>query len=139
MFGQLNVTADSHMLDIGCGSGRIAHHAATFTGGRVSGFNIVESDIDNAIAHAKETGMDQRLDFKVGDHHKPFQYPNETFDASYSFEALWFANKPPHLPQNCPVLVETKCCIRTSHVCSIRSNRVPLSHIPRGYKLMPNT
>ena len=89
MFDQLNVTADSHMLDIGCGSGRVAHHAATFTGGRVSGFNIVESDIDNAILYAKETGMDQRLDFKVGDHHQPFQYPDETFDASYSFEALW--------------------------------------------------
>ena len=89
VFNQLNVTADSHMLDIGCGSGRVAHHAATFTGGRVSGFNIVESDIDNAILYANETGMDQRLDFKVGDHHKPFQYPDETFDASYSFEAVW--------------------------------------------------
>ena len=30
----------SHLLDMGCGRGRIAHHFATMTGGRVSGYNI---------------------------------------------------------------------------------------------------
>ena len=30
----------SHLLDMGCGRGRIAHHFATMTGGQVSGYNI---------------------------------------------------------------------------------------------------
>ena len=31
---------DSHLLDMGCGRGRISYHLATLTGGRVSGYNI---------------------------------------------------------------------------------------------------
>ena len=30
----------SHLLDMGCGRGRIAHYLATMTGGQVSGYNI---------------------------------------------------------------------------------------------------
>jgi cyclopropane fatty-acyl-phospholipid synthase-like methyltransferase len=33
-------TQQSHLLDMGCGRGRIAHHLATMTGGQVSGYNI---------------------------------------------------------------------------------------------------
>lgn len=85
----LKVDSNSRLLDIGCGKGRISHHAATYTGGKVSGFNIDEGQIANAKAYAKETGMENRLDFKVGDHHKTFQYEDNTFDGSYSFQALW--------------------------------------------------
>eukprot|EP00658_Telonema_sp_P-2_P064686 TRINITY_DN5386_c0_g1_i8.p1 TRINITY_DN5386_c0_g1~~TRINITY_DN5386_c0_g1_i8.p1 ORF type:complete len:264 (+),score=90.62 TRINITY_DN5386_c0_g1_i8:61-852(+) len=77
------------VLDIGCGAGRIAHYAATLTGARVSGFNIDGDQILNAIEYANQTGMADQLDFKVGDHHKPFQYEDESFDAAYSFQALW--------------------------------------------------
>lgn len=86
---KLRVGASSHILDIGCGAGRIAHYAATLTGGKVSGFNIDGDQIENAISYAKETGMTDRLDYKVGDHHKPFQYADDAFDGSYSFQALW--------------------------------------------------
>ncbi|KAK3257649.1 hypothetical protein CYMTET_33272 [Cymbomonas tetramitiformis] len=85
----LNVSSDSTLLDIGCGRGRIAHHMATMTGGKVSGFNIDEGQILNGIAYAKETGFEDRLDLKVGDHHLPFAYPDESFDGSYSFQAIW--------------------------------------------------
>ena len=80
---------DAHLLDIGCGRGRISHHAATHTGARVSGFNIDARQIDNAKAYANATGMGARLDFKVGDHHKPFQYGDAEFDGAYSFQAIW--------------------------------------------------
>jgi len=85
----LNVSADSHVLDIGCGRGRIAHYAASVTGAKVSGFNIDGDQIMNAIEYAKETGFEDRLDFKVGDHHKPFKYADEQFEGAYSFQALW--------------------------------------------------
>jgi len=86
---RLKIKPDQRVLDIGCGSGRIAQYTASLTDSRVSGFNIDGDQIQNAIAYAKETGFDKKLDFKVGDHHKRFQYDNETFDASYSFQALW--------------------------------------------------
>ena len=42
-----NPTA-SHLLDMGCGRGRIAHYMATMTGGQVSGYNIDPNQIENA-------------------------------------------------------------------------------------------
>ena len=45
VIARLNVSSSSHILDIGCGAGRIAHHAATITGGQVSGFNIDEEQV----------------------------------------------------------------------------------------------
>lgn len=87
--GTLKVGGDSKILDIGCGRGRIAHFAASLTGGAVSGFNIDESQVENAKAYAKETGMDHRLDFKVSDHHERFPYDDGAFDGSYSVQAVW--------------------------------------------------
>ena len=45
--------------------------------------------INNAINYAKETGFENQLHYKVGDHHQPFAYDSESFDGSYSFQALW--------------------------------------------------
>ena len=86
---ELKQPKESQLLDIGCGRGRIAHHLATYTGGSVSGFNIDSNQIENAINYAAKTGMQSRLDFKVGDHHKTFDYENNSFDGAYSFQALW--------------------------------------------------
>lgn len=36
----LNADESSHLLDIGCGRGRISHYASTLTGAKISGFNI---------------------------------------------------------------------------------------------------
>jgi sterol 24-C-methyltransferase len=80
---------ESRLLDIGCGRGRIAHHIATYTGASVSGFNIDANQIENAISYAAKTGMDSRLDFRVGDHHKTFDFADNSFDGAYSFQALW--------------------------------------------------
>ncbi len=81
--------ARSHLLDMGCGRGRISHYFATLTGGRVSGYNIDPNQIENAIDWAAECGMSDRLHFKVGDHHEPLQYDSETFDGCFSFQAVW--------------------------------------------------
>ncbi len=44
----------SHLLDMGCGRGRISHYFATLTGGQVSGYNIDPNQIENAIDWAVE-------------------------------------------------------------------------------------
>ncbi len=79
----------SHLLDMGCGRGRISHYLATLTGGQVSGYNIDPNQIENAIGWADECGMSDRLHFKVGNHHDPLEYESGTFDGCVSFQAVW--------------------------------------------------
>ncbi len=68
----------SHLLDMGCGRGRVSHYFATLTGGRVSGYNIDPNQIENAVGWAAECDMSDRLHFKVGDHHEPLAYESGT-------------------------------------------------------------
>lgn len=79
----------SHLLDMGCGRGRIAYHLATLTGGRVSGYNIDPDQVENAEAWARHQQMSDRLHFKVGNHHEPLDYASESFDGCYSVQAVW--------------------------------------------------
>lgn len=81
--------SSSHLLDMGCGRGRISHHFATLTGGRVSGYNIDPNQLENAESWAAECNMSDRLQFQYGDHHAPLDYPSETFDGCFSFQAVW--------------------------------------------------
>jgi len=85
----LSAPAQSHLLDMGCGRGRISHYFATLTGGQVSGYNIDPDQIENAIDWAAACQMSDRLHFKVGNHHEPLDYPTETFDGCFSFQAVW--------------------------------------------------
>ncbi|MDG1957992.1 MAG: class I SAM-dependent methyltransferase [Candidatus Binatia bacterium] len=80
---------NSHLLDMGCGRGRIAHHFATMTGGQVSGYNIDPNQVENGIDWAAECDMSDRLHFKFGDHHQPLEYESESFDGCFSFQAVW--------------------------------------------------
>jgi sterol 24-C-methyltransferase len=79
----------SHLLDMGCGRGRISYHFATLTGGQVSGYNIDPNQIESAIDWATECRMSDRLHFKVGNHHEPLEYESGTFDGCFSFQAVW--------------------------------------------------
>ncbi len=81
--------AQSHLLDMGCGRGRIAHHFATMTGGQVSGYNIDPNQVENGNDWAAECNMSDRLHFKYGDHHAPLEYESEAFDGCFSFQAVW--------------------------------------------------
>jgi sterol 24-C-methyltransferase len=79
----------SHLLDMGCGRGRIAHHFASMTGGQVSGYNIDPNQIENAIDWAAECRMSDRLHFRVGNHHEPLEYESCFFDGCFSIQAVW--------------------------------------------------
>ena len=86
---ELKDASRSHLLDMGCGRGRISHHFATLTGGQVSGYNIDPNQIESAIDWAAHCDMSDRLHFKVGNHHRPLEYESETFDGCFSFQAVW--------------------------------------------------
>ena len=85
----LDCPAESHLLDMGCGRGRISHYFASLTGGSVSGYNIDPDQIQNAIDWAAQCGMSDRLHFQVGNHHEPLAYADESFDGCFSFQAVW--------------------------------------------------
>ena len=85
----LNNPEESHLLDMGCGRGRIAHHFATLSGGQVSGYNIDPNQIESAIDWAVETNMSDRLHFKEGNHHDPLDFESASFDGCFSFQAVW--------------------------------------------------
>jgi sterol 24-C-methyltransferase len=80
---------NSRLLDMGCGRGRISHYFATLTGGKVSGYNIDPNQIENATDWAEQTEMSDKLDFKVGNHHEPLEYADESFEGCFSFQAVW--------------------------------------------------
>ena len=77
---ELQAPEASHLLDMGCGRGRIAHYIASMTGGQVSGYNIDPDQVENAIDWAVETKMSERLHYKVGNHHDPLDYASGFFD-----------------------------------------------------------
>ena len=85
----LQTPKESHLLDMGCGRGRVAHYFATLTGGQVSGYNIDSNQIENAISWAQECNMGAQLHYKVGNHHEPLDYASESFDGCYSVQAVW--------------------------------------------------
>ena len=77
------------LLDVGCGRGRVAHHASTHLDADVDGFNVDAAQIEHAVRWANATGRSDRLRFRVGDHHQRFAWPDATFDGVYSFQAIW--------------------------------------------------
>lgn len=79
----------THLLDMGCGRGRISYHFASLTGGRVSGYNIDPNQIESARDWAAECDMTDQLQFQVGNHHEPLAYESEQFDGCFSFQAVW--------------------------------------------------
>lgn len=55
------------LYDLGCGDGRIVITAAKERGARGTGIDINPARIQEAKANAKEAGVSDKVDFKVGD------------------------------------------------------------------------
>ena len=85
----LEAPASSHLLDMGCGRGRIAHHLASLTGGQVSGYNIDPDQIENAIGWAARVRHDRPTPLPGREPPRSAAYESETFDGCYSVQAVW--------------------------------------------------
>jgi len=91
MADKLNVGAGKKVLDVGCGRGRIAHHVAKYTGAKVVGLNIDETQIRMAEELAEAEGMQgSQLEFVEGNYNNPLPFTNQTFDALYHVQALTY-------------------------------------------------
>src|SRR5262245_10116310 len=96
----LGVTAASKVLEVGSGSGGPAVYLALKRGCRVTGVDINEHGVRNAIALAADRGVGDRVDFRVTDAGAPLPFPAGDFDAILSNDAMC------HIGQRLAVLRE---------------------------------
>jgi SAM-dependent methyltransferase len=85
---QLGVGAGSDVLEIGSGSGGPAVWLAVKRGCRITGVDINEHGIRNAIALSQSRGVADRAQFNTVDANKPLPFADASFDAVVSNDAM---------------------------------------------------
>ena len=95
----LELSANSSVLEIGCGSGVYALHIAKTIGCSITGLDINAFGVQNANQLASRRGL-QQAHFEVCDVSKPLPFAGETFDAIFSNDVLC------HIPGRLALLAE---------------------------------
>jgi SAM-dependent methyltransferase len=85
---QLGVTAASEVLEVGSGSGGPAIYLELKRGCRITGVDINEHGVRNAIALAANRGVGDRVDFRVINAGATLPFPAARFDAILSNDAM---------------------------------------------------
>jgi cyclopropane-fatty-acyl-phospholipid synthase len=75
---KLALEPGTRVLDVGCGWGSFARHAARDHGARVLGITLSEPQVAYARERARREGLDDRVEFRVGDYR---ELEAEPFDA----------------------------------------------------------
>ncbi|HEV2385849.1 MAG TPA: methyltransferase domain-containing protein [Candidatus Acidoferrales bacterium] len=79
---------DSHILEIGAGTGGCAVYLAATTESRVTGLEIVESGVRRGEALAKAKGLENRVAFRCADAARPLPFGDDSFDAVFSNDSF---------------------------------------------------
>jgi cyclopropane-fatty-acyl-phospholipid synthase len=75
---KLALQPGERLLDVGCGWGSMAIHAATRHGARVLGVTLSEPQVEEARRRAQEAGVADSVEFRVADYR---ELGTDTFDA----------------------------------------------------------
>jgi SAM-dependent methyltransferase len=102
----LNVSAESHVLEVASGSGGPALYMARRTGARVTGIDVNESGIATANALAAGAGLGDRVRFQSGDATARLPFDDHSFDAVICMDSM------NHLPNRLVVLREWQRVLR---------------------------
>jgi SAM-dependent methyltransferase len=85
---RLQITPDSHVLEVGSGSGGPATYLAVKRGCRITGVDINQHGVENGIALAKANDLADRVRFHAIDAGVPLPFESDTFDAIVSNDAM---------------------------------------------------
>jgi sterol 24-C-methyltransferase len=86
---QLEMKAGDKVLELGCGRGRVAAHLASYTGSDITGINIDQGQLDNAIAFANKQGLSNQCHFLNHDFNDlPLPFKDNSFDCAYEIQAI---------------------------------------------------
>lgn len=81
---RLAPASNSHVLEIGSGNGAAAVYLALATKVRATGLDNNEAGIGCAKALAKRKGLEDRVDFRLGNAADPLPFADNTFDAVFA-------------------------------------------------------
>ena len=99
-FGLLELTPQSHVLEVGCGAGGCAIHMAATTGATIVGVDINGNGIENARKLALSSDVNPLVRFEHIDAAKTLPFADDSFDAIYSNDSIC------HIPNRVAVLTE---------------------------------
>ncbi len=102
----LNLTADSHVLEVASGSGGPALYLAHTTGCRMTGIDANEHGVSTANEMAARAGMSDRVRFNVADANSPLPFDAGTFDGLLCMDSM------NHFPDRLAVLREWRRVLR---------------------------
>jgi SAM-dependent methyltransferase len=101
----LNLTSDSHLLEVASGSGGPAGYVARATGCQVTGIDANESGVATASQLVAEAGDSNRVRFKVADATAPLPFAQGSFDALLCIDSMnHFPNRAAVFKEWCRVL-----------------------------------
>lgn len=86
--GWLEVSSESRLLDIACGSGQPSLRIAASSGCMVTGVDSSDQAIATAISLAQEKGLASRSRFECADAARPLRFEDASFDALMCIDAL---------------------------------------------------
>jgi len=87
---KLELRADDHVLDMGCGVGGSSIYLAKRHGCRVTGITISRVQLGKAIENARHAGLEGLVDFQLMDYTRT-SFPAETFTKAFTQEASNYA------------------------------------------------
>lgn len=91
----LAITVDSHVLEVGSGSGGPALHLARTVGCRLTGIDAHEGGVATGTELAQRADMDDRVRFEVADAEAALPFGDDTFDALLCVDAMnHFLDRP---------------------------------------------
>lgn len=87
LVARLGLGPDTHVLDLGSGSGGPAIYISSTSGCRITGLEINEVGVEVSRGLAADAGLQDRVEFVLGDGlHMPFE--DDTFDVAISMNVL---------------------------------------------------
>ena len=84
---RLEIDEGSYVLDVGCGVGGPAVYVADKTGCRIAGIDINDVGIEMANKLAKNSNLEDRTEFHLGDAMK-MPFPDNSFDLAISLNVM---------------------------------------------------